>query len=199
VELATLCAESGAPLEPLARLDGVEVSDLSLRLDHVSPGTFFACVPGSSRDGHELALVAAERGATALLVERPLADVSLPQVRAERVRAALGPLAHLVGAASDLAAAFAKAGLRPAVSPRSTDCPVVTVRHREASGQHVFFVFNEQQTACKASFSLGFPARAARALDPETGMGEDLPVTGNDVSLTLPADRGRVLVVPSSP
>ena len=92
MELATLCAESGAPLEPLARLDGVEVSDLSLRLDHVSPGTFFACVPGSSRDGHELALVAAERGATALLVERPLADVSLPQVRAERVRAALGPL-----------------------------------------------------------------------------------------------------------
>jgi UDP-N-acetylmuramoyl-L-alanyl-D-glutamate--2,6-diaminopimelate ligase len=96
VELATLCAESGAPLEPLARLDGVEVSDLSLRLDHVSSGTFFACVPGSSRDGHELATVAAERGATALLVERPLADVALPQVQTDRVRAVLGPLAHVL-------------------------------------------------------------------------------------------------------
>ncbi len=96
MELATLCAESGAPLEPLARLDGVEVSDLSLRLDRVSSGTFFACVPGSSRDGHELASLAAERGAAALLVERPLPAVALPQVRAEHVRAALGPLAHVL-------------------------------------------------------------------------------------------------------
>jgi UDP-N-acetylmuramoyl-L-alanyl-D-glutamate--2,6-diaminopimelate ligase len=96
VELATLCAESGAPLEPLARLDGVEVSDLSLRLDRVSSGTFFACVPGSSRDGHELAPLAAEQGAAALLVERPLPGVALPQVRAAHVRAALGPLAHVL-------------------------------------------------------------------------------------------------------
>ena len=96
MELATLCAESGAPLEPLARLDGIEVIDLSLRLDTVSPGTFFACVPGSSQDGHELAPQAAARGASALLVERPLADVGLPQVRARRVREALGPLAHVI-------------------------------------------------------------------------------------------------------
>jgi len=96
VELATLCAESGAPLEPLARLDGVDVSDLCLRLDDVSSGTFFACVPGSSRDGHDLAPLAAERGAVALLVERPLAAVALPQVRAQRVRAVLGPLANVL-------------------------------------------------------------------------------------------------------
>jgi UDP-N-acetylmuramoyl-L-alanyl-D-glutamate--2,6-diaminopimelate ligase len=96
VELATLCAESGAPLEPLARLDGIEVIDLSLRLDSVSPGTFFACVPGSARDGHDLAPQAAARGAAALLVERPLADVGLPQVRARKVRDALGPLAHVI-------------------------------------------------------------------------------------------------------
>jgi UDP-N-acetylmuramoyl-L-alanyl-D-glutamate--2,6-diaminopimelate ligase len=96
VELATLCAESGAPLQPLARLEGVEVTELSLRLDSVSPGTFFACVPGTTVDGHELAPEAARRGATALLVERPLADVALPQVRAERVRAVLGPLAHVI-------------------------------------------------------------------------------------------------------
>jgi UDP-N-acetylmuramoyl-L-alanyl-D-glutamate--2,6-diaminopimelate ligase len=96
VELATLCAESGAPLEPLERLDGVDVSDLCLRLDDVSSGTFCACVPGSSRDGHDLAPLAAERGAVALLVERPLAAVVLPQVRAERVRAVLGPLANVL-------------------------------------------------------------------------------------------------------
>jgi UDP-N-acetylmuramoyl-L-alanyl-D-glutamate--2,6-diaminopimelate ligase len=96
VELATLCAESGAPLEPLARLDGVEVSDLSLRLDLVSPGTLFACVPGSSRDGHDLAPLAVARGATALLVERPLAGITLPQVRTEQVRSVLGPLANVL-------------------------------------------------------------------------------------------------------
>ncbi|MEO9174914.1 MAG: Mur ligase family protein, partial [Gaiellales bacterium] len=96
MELATLCAESGAPLEPLAQLEGVEVSDLSLRLDGVSPGTFFACVPGATIDGHELAPEAARRGATALLVEHPVPEVALPQVRAERVRAVLGPLAHVI-------------------------------------------------------------------------------------------------------
>jgi UDP-N-acetylmuramoyl-L-alanyl-D-glutamate--2,6-diaminopimelate ligase len=96
VELATLCAESGAPLEPLARLDGVEIADLSLRLDRVSPGTFFACVPGSSRDGHDLAPLAVARGASALLVERPLPELALPQVRAPQVRAVLGPLAHVL-------------------------------------------------------------------------------------------------------
>ncbi|HEY1479103.1 MAG TPA: UDP-N-acetylmuramoyl-L-alanyl-D-glutamate--2,6-diaminopimelate ligase [Gaiellales bacterium] len=95
MELATLCAESGASLQPLALLDGVDVVDLSLRLDAVSDGTFFACVPGTSVDGHELAGEAAARGATALLVERPL-EVALPQVRAARVRDALGPLAHVI-------------------------------------------------------------------------------------------------------
>ena len=96
MELATLCAESGALLEPLARLDGVEVTDLSLRLDGVSPGTFFACVPGTSLDGHALAGEAGRRGAAALLVEHAVPEVALPQVRAPRVRGALGPLAHVL-------------------------------------------------------------------------------------------------------
>jgi UDP-N-acetylmuramoyl-L-alanyl-D-glutamate--2,6-diaminopimelate ligase len=111
VELATLCAESDVALEPLGLLDGVEVDDLSLRLDDVSARTLFACVPGSSLDGHELASAAADRGASALLVERPLPEIALPQLRAPRVREALGPVAHvLYGRPSEQLAVVAVTG-----------------------------------------------------------------------------------------
>ena len=37
----------------------------------VEPGTLFFCVPGFTRDGHEYAPDAVERGAVAVVVERP--------------------------------------------------------------------------------------------------------------------------------
>jgi UDP-N-acetylmuramoyl-L-alanyl-D-glutamate--2,6-diaminopimelate ligase len=112
----------------------VAVSDLVVRSGDVSPGALFACVPGVRADGHAFAADAVDRGAVGLLVERWLA-LEVPQVRVDRVRAALGPIAaELFGRPADrmtmvgvtgtngkttttylLEAIFRAAGLRPGV------------------------------------------------------------------------------------
>ncbi len=45
----------------------------------VTPQTLFACIKGERLDGHNFAAQAVEKGAVALLVQRPLADVDVPQ------------------------------------------------------------------------------------------------------------------------
>jgi UDP-N-acetylmuramoyl-L-alanyl-D-glutamate--2,6-diaminopimelate ligase len=55
-------------------------------------GACFACIRGAVTDGHDHAPEAVERGAVALLVERPI-PLPVPQARVRSVRAALGPLA----------------------------------------------------------------------------------------------------------
>jgi UDP-N-acetylmuramoyl-L-alanyl-D-glutamate--2,6-diaminopimelate ligase len=71
----------------------VEVVALAYDNRAVEPGTLFFCVPGFTRDGHEFAADAAARGAVALVVERPVEGVDLPQVRVDDVRAAMAPAA----------------------------------------------------------------------------------------------------------
>jgi UDP-N-acetylmuramoyl-L-alanyl-D-glutamate--2,6-diaminopimelate ligase len=78
----------GAP--PDAR--EVEVSDLAYDDRVVRPGTLFFCVPGFTRDGHEFARDAIERGAVALVVERPL-GLGVPEIQVPNVRAAMAPAA----------------------------------------------------------------------------------------------------------
>jgi UDP-N-acetylmuramoyl-L-alanyl-D-glutamate--2,6-diaminopimelate ligase len=70
----------------------VRISSICSRSSEVRPGALFACVPGRSVDGHDLAAEAVVKGAAALLVERFL-PLDAVQVRVERVRAALGPVA----------------------------------------------------------------------------------------------------------
>ena len=43
----------------------------------VEPGTLFVCIPGATVDGHDFAEAAVQKGAVAVLAERPL-PVSLP-------------------------------------------------------------------------------------------------------------------------
>ncbi len=69
-----------------------EITDLVYDNRQVTPGALFFCVPGFTRDGHDFAADAVERGAVALVVEREL-DVSVPQVRVNSVRAAMAPAA----------------------------------------------------------------------------------------------------------
>jgi UDP-N-acetylmuramoyl-L-alanyl-D-glutamate--2,6-diaminopimelate ligase len=70
----------------------VEVSHLAHDTRDVRPGTLFFCVPGFTRDGHELAVQAIERGAVALVVERPL-ELGVPEVVVASSRAAMAPAA----------------------------------------------------------------------------------------------------------
>jgi UDP-N-acetylmuramoyl-L-alanyl-D-glutamate--2,6-diaminopimelate ligase len=66
----------------------VEIRDLAFDARAVAPGALFFCVPGANVDGHDLAPQAVERGAAALVVERPL-DVSVPQLVVPSVRHAM--------------------------------------------------------------------------------------------------------------
>ncbi len=66
----------------------VEILDLAYDTRHVDEGALFFCVPGATRDGHELAGEAVEAGAVALVVERPV-DVDVPQLVVESVRASM--------------------------------------------------------------------------------------------------------------
>lgn len=71
---------------------GVDVSGLAFDDRSVSQGSLFFCVVGMSRDGHEFAATAIERGAAAIVVERPL-GLGVPEVVVPNARAAMGPAA----------------------------------------------------------------------------------------------------------
>jgi UDP-N-acetylmuramoyl-L-alanyl-D-glutamate--2,6-diaminopimelate ligase len=66
----------------------VGVTDLVFDAAAVTPGSLFVCVPGQRSDGHDFASAALERGAVALLVERPLA-LPAPQLVVPDARLAM--------------------------------------------------------------------------------------------------------------
>jgi UDP-N-acetylmuramoyl-L-alanyl-D-glutamate--2,6-diaminopimelate ligase len=70
----------------------VEVSRLAYTSTSVTPGALFFCVPGFTRDGHDFAPDAVERGAAALVCQRPL-GLGVPELIVDDVRAAMGPAA----------------------------------------------------------------------------------------------------------
>jgi len=70
----------------------VEISGLAYSSASVSEGALFFCVPGFTSDGHDFAPDAVERGAAALVCERPL-ELGVPEVQVDSVRAAMGPAA----------------------------------------------------------------------------------------------------------
>jgi len=74
---------------------GLTVTDMTLRTGDVHPGTLFCCVPGLTRDGHDFAGEAVESGAVALLTERVLEGIDVPQFVTEDVRAVMGTLADV--------------------------------------------------------------------------------------------------------
>jgi UDP-N-acetylmuramoyl-L-alanyl-D-glutamate--2,6-diaminopimelate ligase len=91
MRLAELAAEF-----PGARVvgdDSVEIVDLAYDSRKVEAGTLFFCVRGQKVDGHEFGPRAVEDGAAALVVERELTDLAVPQVVVPDSRAAMAPLA----------------------------------------------------------------------------------------------------------
>jgi UDP-N-acetylmuramoyl-L-alanyl-D-glutamate--2,6-diaminopimelate ligase len=79
-------------LPAAAEVPDVDVTGLAYDNRAVRPGTLFFCVPGFTRDGHDYAQDAVQRGAAALVVERPL-GLGVPEVKVESVRAAMAPAA----------------------------------------------------------------------------------------------------------
>jgi len=70
----------------------VEVTGLAYSSRSVSAGALFFCVPGFTSDGHDFAPDAVERGAAALVCQRPL-GLGVPEVLVDDVRATMGPAA----------------------------------------------------------------------------------------------------------
>jgi UDP-N-acetylmuramoyl-L-alanyl-D-glutamate--2,6-diaminopimelate ligase len=66
----------------------VDITDLAYDAQAVELGALFFCVPGERVDGHEFAADAVERGAVALVVERPL-ELRVPQLIVPSARAAM--------------------------------------------------------------------------------------------------------------
>jgi UDP-N-acetylmuramoyl-L-alanyl-D-glutamate--2,6-diaminopimelate ligase len=87
MKLSEVMAGAGVPV-----VADVEVADLAYDSRAVGPGTLFFCVPGFKIDGHDFAPRAVERGAVALVVERPLA-LGVPEVVVPSARAAMAPAA----------------------------------------------------------------------------------------------------------
>jgi UDP-N-acetylmuramoyl-L-alanyl-D-glutamate--2,6-diaminopimelate ligase len=90
MNLERLVAALG-PVQVLERAP-VDVRDLAYDARAVAPGALFFCVPGAHADGHDYAPEAVERGAVALVVERPL-ELSVPQLVVSDARAAMAPAA----------------------------------------------------------------------------------------------------------
>ncbi|MGD0716217.1 MAG: UDP-N-acetylmuramoyl-L-alanyl-D-glutamate--2,6-diaminopimelate ligase [Gaiellaceae bacterium] len=90
MDLERLVAALGA-VEVVGRAP-VEVRDLGYDARAVTPGALFFCVRGARADGHDFAPEAVERGAVALVVERPL-DVGVPQVVVGDSRASMAVVA----------------------------------------------------------------------------------------------------------
>src|SRR5207253_11006057 len=69
MQLDRLIAALG-PTE-VANAASPEIADLAYDTRAVTPGTLFFCVPGATRDGHELAPEAVRAGAAAPVVDPP--------------------------------------------------------------------------------------------------------------------------------
>ena len=69
-----------------------DITDLTYDARSVEAGALFFCVPGARADGHDFAPDAVERGAAALVVERPL-ELRVPQLVVESSRDAMAVVA----------------------------------------------------------------------------------------------------------
>src|SRR5918999_637812 len=70
----------------------VEITGLAYDDRKVEEGTLFFCVRGFTRDGHDFAADAVERGAAALVVDHQL-GLGVPEVVVDDVRGAMAPAA----------------------------------------------------------------------------------------------------------
>ncbi len=123
----------GDLLAAAADTGGADVDITALAYDdrEVAPGTLFFCVPGFTRDGHDFAPRAVERGAAALVVDRPL-GLGVPEVVVDDVRRAMAPAAAALQ--GDPTAAMDVVGITGTNGKTTTAYLVRTLL--EAAGRH---------------------------------------------------------------
>jgi UDP-N-acetylmuramoyl-L-alanyl-D-glutamate--2,6-diaminopimelate ligase len=92
VELAALCMDAGVASRVIGATADVDVVDIAYRSERSGPGSLFCCLPGTNADGHDFAPAAVANGAVALLVERELPALAVPQIMSEDARAGMALL-----------------------------------------------------------------------------------------------------------
>lgn len=88
-EKGLLCSATWGRQDPCTAF---EIGKITHHTSKVTEGSLFCCLPGGRHDGHDFAKEALEKGAVALLCERPL-DLELPQIIVTDARQAMAPLA----------------------------------------------------------------------------------------------------------
>lgn len=79
--------------EDLINFKNVEISGISYNSKTTKKGDIFVCLVGEHTDGHEYAKMAIENGAAALLVERKVENVDIPQVQVNSTRHKIADIA----------------------------------------------------------------------------------------------------------
>lgn len=79
--------------EDLINFKNVEISGISYNSKTVKKGDIFVCMTGEHTDGHEYAHMAVDNGAAALLVERKVDGIKVPQVQVDSTRHKIADIA----------------------------------------------------------------------------------------------------------
>lgn len=79
--------------DDLINFKNVEISGISYNSKTTKKGDIFICLVGEHTDGHEYAQMAIDNGAAALLVERKVPDVKVPQVQVDSTRHKIADIA----------------------------------------------------------------------------------------------------------
>lgn len=79
--------------DDLINFKRVEITGISYNSKTTKKGDIFICLVGEHTDGHEYAQMAIDNGAAALLVERPLENISVPQVQVDSTRHKIADIA----------------------------------------------------------------------------------------------------------
>ncbi|MBD5403038.1 UDP-N-acetylmuramoyl-L-alanyl-D-glutamate--2,6-diaminopimelate ligase [bacterium] len=77
----------------LINFKNVDISGISYNSKTTKKGDIFICLVGEYADGHEYAHMAIENGAAALLVERKVEGVSIPQIQVDSTRHKIADIA----------------------------------------------------------------------------------------------------------
>ena len=79
--------------DDLINFKNVEIFGISYNSKTTKKGDIFICLVGEHTDGHEYAQMAIDNGAAALLVERKVPDVKVPQVQVDSTRHKIADIA----------------------------------------------------------------------------------------------------------